>query len=162
MILKSKNTIVSIILFLLSNFLVYTILNNYFLGFENSTIFEFLIYTALLPGVICFFSVFGVGFIYKMYRLVATYAFIYATSISLVANIIILKNIQNIDIQKMIENTPKSSSLTITVSEPGFALGNILTSIFLYAVIGALGGSLSVKIVKNVKILEKYVDKRVV
>ena len=118
---------------------------------SESTIIDFLIYTVLIPCIICFGAICFVGIINKKYNVAAWYAAIYGVIMCVTTNILVVSSVDNKMIDVMVSNTKVSDSVMITTSSAGFSIGNVVTSILMYVVIGAVGGMIGVKIAKLFK-----------
>lgn len=144
---KYKKIIGSVVVLLFGLCGILLILMMLMSDLKNSTIFDFLIFTILYPAMICFVAVSIVGIINESYRIAAIYSLIYGIIVSVLVNVIILVNIETEVIAELVANTPSSEAIIITTSEPG-GFGDVLTSVLLFATVGAAGGMIGAKIRK--------------
>ncbi len=114
---------------------------NFLNALDGKTIYDFLIYSVLIPGIICLICGVIIGLINKKFSITAIYAIAVGVCISIELNLLMLSKIDNQVIEMLMQNTPDSESLTVTTSSSaGFS--SILSSILVFAVFAAVGGGI--------------------
>ena len=139
--MKSKRTVFAVIVMVLCLIAAAMVIIGFVNNWQNETIIDFIIKTIGIPALVCVAGLFLIGCSQSKFSVTALYAFLLGTAMSLLTNVIVVKNFTNDMITKMVENTPSHDSLAISTGESG-GIGNMLTSILMFAIAGAIGGAI--------------------
>lgn len=145
--MKSKKIVPSIIILVVCMVTIFTVTWLTLSDVSSKTVYDFMIYSMLVPAVACFICLLVIGLINRQFSIVSIYSVLMGVGVSVLSNIVVLTKVDEKAIQTMIDNTSSTESLTITTSNAG--VSSIITSVLVFAVISAIGGAIGIAIGKG-------------
>lgn len=139
--MKSKRTMFSIIVMVLCLIVTAIISVGFVNNWQDKTIIDFILKTVAIPVLVCVVGLFLIGCNQYEFSVIAVYSLILGVAMSVLTNIIVVKNFTNDMLITMVENTPSNDSLVISTESSG-SVGNILTSVLIFVIAGAIGGAI--------------------
>ena len=117
--MKSKRTVFAVIVMVLCLIAAAMVIIGFVNNWQNETIIDFIIKTIGIPALVCVAGLFLIGCSQSKFSVTALYALLLGAAMSLLTNVIVVKNFTNDMITKMVENTPSHDSLAISTGESG-------------------------------------------